>query len=599
LQPLDLAEYYDARVQSDGEHDCRESRSNREAGGSWAEHRRYNQDDQNHDGARVRHVMKSDEGGAEHRAGERAAGYAPARLQHLKCRRRDDAAKNHHTAEPHNKREHVDVPQRKHRVIIILRNTLHSEPITFHRRRRGIDWRVWSPAAFAEARLHNHAILLLLTAPWSDRCAELDARLADDETVAVALRRELVPVRVDVERRPDLAERYGTGELPMIALLNADGEVLRALCGARAESILDFCEQADPTGPRFEAASLDKVRAPHVVPHASAGTPRSPEGTRDVQAWFLERARAEFDAEYGGFGSAPKFPHLAALQALLDIAPTDEVLVRSLTAIDALIDIDGGFRRVAAHRNWRAPVPEKLLGDQAIAVDVYLTAADRLGDEAWLTRAAAVVQFVMSRLADPAGGFFGSVRDETVDRTLYIEANALMTSALLRVASRSRDEPLARTVVSGLERVVLAAYQPSVGVCHWIGGDGIGFERLLADQVAVAEAMLVAHEIGRDETHLMMAEELMRGTIRRCWDHTIRAFRDRPCETAGEGALACPLYPLVANCRAVRVLLTLADRMNQPEYRAHAGEIIDTFACCYRDYGLLAAPYASAVQVIC
>jgi uncharacterized protein YyaL (SSP411 family) len=173
-----------------------------------------------------------------------------------------------------------------------------------------------------------------------------------------------------------------------------------------------------------------------------------------------------------------------------------------------------------------------------------------------------------------------------------------MTSALLRVAIATRDEALARAAVSGLERIVLAAYRPAHGVAHWCAGGAAGDERFLADQVAVAAAMLDAHDIGGDGTHVMMADELMLTAQRTLWDPPAQAFRDRVPRPGDAGRLASARYPLEANSNASLVLARLSDRVGKPEYRARAGALLTALAPAARAHGLLAASYVSALDAL-
>ena len=137
----------------------------------------------------------------------------------------------------------------------------------------------------------------------------------------------------------------------------------------------------------------------------------------------------------------------------------------------------------------------------------------------------------------------------------------------LREAARARDEPAARQIVTALELEVLRLYRPSHGLA--------GFE----SDVAVALAMLAAYEVGADEAHLMMAEELMLGVIRREWDRRTE-------------------HDLAANCAAALALAALAVHTDTSEYHERALEVMRGYAATYRDHGVSAAPYVSALQVI-
>jgi hypothetical protein len=411
----------------------------------------------------------------------------------------------------------------------------------------------------------------------------LERTLAEDGPAAELVAAEYVAVRVDAERRPDISDRYDAGGWPTLACLTSDGELVSATTDVFDEL------------PRV----LRRLRAPASVPPPQPGQ-SAPDDRFDARAWFSSLAKAEFDDEYGGFGRGAKFPHAETLRALLPDPSARRIVVRSLDALEALHDPgDGGICRLAASRDWSEVAPEKLLADQAAVLDLYVAAAGTLHEPAYLERAAAIVQFVTTRLADPDGGFAGSLCGDEVDATCYVAGNARMTCALLQVALASRDEALARTAVSGLERIVLATYRPAHGVAHWFAQGSAGDERLLTDQVAVASAMLDAHEIGGDGTHLMMAEELMLTAMRTLWDAAAQAFRDRVQRPDDAGRLATARYPLDANSSAARVLARLADRAGKPEYRRRAVDVLRALAPAARAHGLLAATYVTAVELIC
>jgi uncharacterized protein YyaL (SSP411 family) len=148
-----------------------------------------------------------------------------------------------------------------------------------------------------------------------------------------------------------------------------------------------------------------------------------------------------------------------------------------------------------------------------------------------------------------------------------LAAKARAAAAQLHDAVVARDEPRARELVTALELEVLRVYHPQLGLGR--------FE----DDVAVALAMLAVYDIGGDEAHLMMAEELMLGAVRR------------------RGAAADP-RALAVYCDAAIALAGLAARTGKDEYRDRALEIFNAFADSYRSLGVRAAPYVSALQLI-
>lgn len=178
---------------------------------------------------------------------------------------------------------------------------------------------------------------------------------------------------------------------------------------------------------------------------------------------------------------------------------------------------------------------------------------------------ARAVQLLMALApGDPA---IGEAIETMSDEPDTLAGYARDATARLREAAESHDESAAREIVTALELEVLRAYRPSHGLA--------GFE----NDAAVALAMLAAYDIGADDAHLMMAEELMLGVIRREWDERTR-------------------HDLTANCEAAVALAALAVQTGKAEYRERALEVMRGYAATYREHGVGAAPYVSALLLI-
>jgi len=178
---------------------------------------------------------------------------------------------------------------------------------------------------------------------------------------------------------------------------------------------------------------------------------------------------------------------------------------------------------------------------------------------------ARAVQLLMTLApGDPA---IGEAIETVSDEPDTLAGHARDAIARLRAAAEAHDERAARDIVTALELEVLRAYRPAQGLA--------GFE----NDAAVALAMLAAYDIGADEAHLMMAEELMLGVIRREWGERTR-------------------HDLAANCEAAVALAALAVQTGKAEYRERALEVMRGYAATYRDHGVGAAPYVSALLVV-
>ena len=73
---------------------------------------------------------------------------------------------------------------------------------------RSIAWLSWHADAFARARTESRPILLSIAASWSHSCREMDRTSYADPAVQRLIQDCFVPIRVDADRRPDIADRY-------------------------------------------------------------------------------------------------------------------------------------------------------------------------------------------------------------------------------------------------------------------------------------------------------------------------------------------------------------------------------------------------------
>src|SRR5207253_2803206 len=196
-----------------------------------------------------------------------------------------------------------------------------------------IYWHEWGEEAFATARRENKPILLDIGAVWCHWCHVMDRESYDDPEIAQLVNERFVAVKVDRDERPDIDSRYqvavssisGQGGWPLTAFLTPDGKpcdggtyfppddhwgrpgfkrVLLSIANAYREKHGDVVEQAK----MVEGA----------ISHAESFTGRSAQFSPRVIDAIVKSALQMFDSTNGGFGQAPKFPHPAVLDLLIE-----------------------------------------------------------------------------------------------------------------------------------------------------------------------------------------------------------------------------------------------------------------------------------------
>ena len=90
-----------------------------------------------------------------------------------------------------------------------------------------IAWHSWSEDSFHVARNRGVPVVALLTASWCESCILYEGALARRADVRMHLERDVVAVRADIDRRPDVNARYRDERyaLPTWIFLAPTGEV--------------------------------------------------------------------------------------------------------------------------------------------------------------------------------------------------------------------------------------------------------------------------------------------------------------------------------------------------------------------------------------
>lgn len=120
-----------------------------------------------------------------------------------------------------------------------------------------INWNQWSEEVFLSARQQGKPVLLTLTATWCHWCHVMDQTTYADEKVINLISSRFIPVRVDVDRRPDLSRKYNQGGFPSVALLNDRGEILAGRVYTPPEQMALLLEQVSDRYPELPDAKLD------------------------------------------------------------------------------------------------------------------------------------------------------------------------------------------------------------------------------------------------------------------------------------------------------------------------------------------------------
>ncbi len=106
-----------------------------------------------------------------------------------------------------------------------------SLPVASHA--EGIDWFTDFEMAKSAAQKYHKPLLVHFSAEWCGPCRKMESGVLTQKEVLTAIREGIVAVKVNVDKRQDLAKRFGIESLPSDIVLEPTGERMLESTGYR------------------------------------------------------------------------------------------------------------------------------------------------------------------------------------------------------------------------------------------------------------------------------------------------------------------------------------------------------------------------------
>jgi len=322
-----------------------------------------------------------------------------------------------------------------------MRNRLGEEtsPYLKQHATNPVHWQAWNDEALEQARKSGKPILLSVGYSACHWCHVMAHESFEDEATAKLMNDLYVNIKVDREERPDLDKIYQTshqlmsgqaGGWPLTVFLTPDQVPIftgtyfpkerRYGMPAFREVLVAIDEYYRGKADEIRQRGASLVEALGNMQTASAddfaALSRTPLSTA------RERLSASYDAEDGGFGGGPKFPHPTSLELLLahwHAHGAGDADAKALTMVTHTLDcmaqrglydhLGGGFFRYSVDRHWSIPHFEKMLYDNAQLLGVYADAYAATGTRSYADVASATADWVIRDMQDQRGGFYSTL----------------------------------------------------------------------------------------------------------------------------------------------------------------------------------------------
>ena len=291
-----------------------------------------------------------------------------------------------------------------------------------------VDWYGWSEEAFEKARTEDKPIFLSIGYSTCHWCHVMAHESFEDEEVANILNNYFICIKVDREERPDIDSVYmsvcqamtGGGGWPLNLFLTKDKKPFYA------GTYFPKTSKYNQTGFIEILESINNVwvgNKDHVLTTADQvvntlkehGEDESFDISKNILSEGFQSFLNSFDAVFGGFSKAPKFPSPHNLSYLLSYYKDTrekralemvEITLKSMYKGGIFDHIGFGFSRYSVDEKWLVPHFEKMLYDNALLAIAYIETYEITKDNIYKEVAEKILAYILRDMTSKEGGFY-------------------------------------------------------------------------------------------------------------------------------------------------------------------------------------------------
>jgi uncharacterized protein len=421
-----------------------------------------------------------------------------------------------------------------------------------------LAWAELNAETLARARKERRFVVMDGAAEWCHWCHVMEATTYHDPAVQALLRDRFIAVKVDIDTRPDIQDRYSDYGWPATVIFSPD-----------AEEIGKYRGYIPPD--RFVEILRDVVASGDQQKVAQKSEPPPARALSEDALWWMQRfAEVELE-EYW--------------DAKTDAA-AKERLVFVLDKQKGVMDpVWGGVYQYSTDNDWDHPHFEKLMPYQAGAIDNYASAYMLTKDARHLETARSVQRYVEGFLLSKEGGFYATQDADLnahergkrymhgheyyakpdaerralgiprVDTHEYARENGLAIAAYATLYEATKDAAVLATANKAADRILATHETSKGGVAH--DADREAKVLFLADNAAFAYGLVRLYEVTKEPERLRQAQKIAAAVLKEMEDPRGGGFFESSVDPDAVGVFATRKKPFEHNVMMIRVLARL------------------------------------------
>jgi uncharacterized protein YyaL (SSP411 family) len=297
-----------------------------------------------------------------------------------------------------------------------------------------VDWYPWGDEAFQKAKAENKPLIVSIGYAACHWCHVMERESFENADTAAYMNDHFVCIKVDREEHPDVDALYmdavqaisGSGGWPLNAFVTTDripfygGTYYPPRPAYNRPSWLQILQRMNEiwVNQHEEVKAQSEQMIGYLRQVSKAAASEASVVTADDCSKMGEALLKMADKEWGGFGSAPKFPGTMAITFLLEhyrYTGNEEALQHALFSLDKMIEggiydqIGGGFARYSVDREWLAPHFEKMLYDNALLISALSDAYALVEKPLYRQVIEQTIDFINRELRTKEEGFYSAL----------------------------------------------------------------------------------------------------------------------------------------------------------------------------------------------